>query len=50
MQTRTTRKVRMPATLAGGRVHRQSECLDAAQQERRERLDALRAATRTRRH
>ncbi|WP_156116664.1 hypothetical protein [Massilia sp. 9096] len=50
MPTRPTRKVRLPAALAADRVYRQCECLDSAQQDRRERLDALRAATRHRRH
>lgn len=50
MQARPTRKIRMPATLAGHRLQRRADCLDSAQQDRRERLDALRMAARTRRH
>jgi len=49
MQAHTTRKIRLPAALAGDRIQRRAECLDSAQQDRRERLDALRTATRTRR-
>jgi hypothetical protein len=48
MLPRTAHKYRMPDPRAAIPAQRRSDCLDSAQLDRRERLDALRAATRMR--
>lgn len=46
MSAHTTRKYRLPSTLAVEPARRQSDCLDPALAERRERIAAVRAARR----